>query len=87
MIIQLKLCCARCPGDDKVKRRLAQNREAARKSRQRRKAYVQSLEEEVYPDVFPACFLFLNPRFLDPRSTEALNASSVFWVKNCHHCT
>ena len=33
--------------DDKVKRRLAQNREAARKSRQRRKAYVQNLEEEV----------------------------------------
>ncbi|CAK0737369.1 hypothetical protein CVIRNUC_000901 [Coccomyxa viridis] len=32
---------------DKVKRRLAQNREAARKSRQRRKAYVQNLEEEV----------------------------------------
>ena len=33
---------------DKVKRRLAQNREAARKSRQRRKAYVQNLEEEVH---------------------------------------
>ncbi len=32
---------------DKVKRRLAQNREAARKSRQRRKAYVQNLEDEV----------------------------------------
>ena len=30
-----------------MKRRLAQNREAARKSRQRRKAYVQNLEEEV----------------------------------------
>lgn len=29
---------------DKVKRRLAQNREAARKSRQRKKAYVQQLE-------------------------------------------
>ena len=29
-----------------MKRRLAQNREAARKSRQRRKAYVQNLEEE-----------------------------------------
>lgn len=30
-----------------MKRRLAQNREAARKSRQRRKAYVQNLEDEV----------------------------------------
>lgn len=42
---------------NKVKRRLAQNREAARKSRQRRKAYVQSLEEEVrisVPDLKPA---------------------------------
>jgi hypothetical protein len=38
--------------DDKVKRRLAQNREAARKSRQRRKAYVQNLEEEVRPDPY-----------------------------------
>lgn len=41
--------------DDKVKRRLAQNREAARKSRQRRKAYVQNLEEEVRPDPFHSC--------------------------------
>lgn len=30
--------------DDKVQRRLAQNREAARKSRLRKKAYVQQLE-------------------------------------------
>ena len=30
-----------------MKRRLAQNREAARKSRQRRKQYVAKLEEEV----------------------------------------
>ena len=30
-----------------MKRRLAQNREAARKSRQRRKDYVQKLEAEV----------------------------------------
>ena len=30
-----------------MKRRLAQNREAARKSRQRRKQYVSKLEEEV----------------------------------------
>ena len=45
---------------DKVKRRLAQNREAARKSRQRRKAYVHNLEEEVRnstPDLRPARLL------------------------------
>lgn len=33
--------------DEKARRRLVQNREAARKSRQRRKQYVQKLEEEV----------------------------------------
>ena len=33
--------------EQRVKRRLAQNREAARKSRQRRKQYVAKLEEEV----------------------------------------
>ncbi|KAK8507694.1 hypothetical protein V6N12_067027 [Hibiscus sabdariffa] len=32
------------PGTDKIQRRLAQNREAARKSRLRKKAYVQQLE-------------------------------------------
>ena len=36
-----------------MNRRLAQNREAARKSRQRRKAYVQNLEEEVSSCSFP----------------------------------
>ncbi len=45
--------------DDKVKRRLAQNREAARKSRQRRKAYVQNLEEEVQSRTFFLCSLSL----------------------------
>lgn len=60
--------------DDKVKRRLAQNREAARKSRQRRKAYVQNLEEEVHfrnfllfsrsllpPEVFACTCWWLHP--------------------------
>jgi hypothetical protein len=36
-------------GERKTQRRLEQNREAARKSRMRRKAYVQKLEEEVSP--------------------------------------
>ena len=36
----------RCTGE-RTNRRLAQNREAARKSRQRRKDYVQKLEAEV----------------------------------------
>ena len=48
---------------DKVKRRLAQNREAARKSRQRRKAYVQNLEEEVRGPI------------PDPRSARSLGGS------------
>ncbi len=33
--------------DEKVQRRLAQNREAARKSRQRKKDYMKQLEVEV----------------------------------------
>ncbi len=34
-------------GQERVQRRLAQNREAARKSRQRRKKYITDLESEV----------------------------------------
>ncbi len=43
-----------------MKRRLAQNREAARKSRQRRKAYVQNLEEEVRHVLLAALYSFLS---------------------------
>lgn len=65
--------------DEKVQRRLAQNREAARKSRQRKKDYMKQLEVEVYCRHCPPTDCQVMPR-IKQRNTRQLRLQSPKWA-------